>query len=546
MELADGTYSGLSSEGLSGEDDLPVLDGTLNIDSSAYEDTVESLRTTFKKLELNISGEFYIRFIDNLVSTLCANNWGDGTGTSKSRMENITALGNVFAGADIKSFNELVLSKITSLTNEFAGCSKLTAITLPDSLRTLSTSAFAGSRVILDLSGCTYITDLTIDSDDIIEVMPEANDNLKKVTYNSGSSKIKMVGYSNVNFEINNKKEITDFWVEDCNKNLPILSTLFYTWIYDNSLQYIRAIGFDENLSGNGRILDTLLEFAENGYHGINEDGDRDDSIIPVLSGKLRCSADYSPDKLYSLKSYFPNIQFNMTGIAYIDFKDAAVKKICTWNWGNGYEITVDQAAAVTNLGTKFKENSEITSFDELKYFNSIKSTNNIPGINAAAFSECTSLVSITIPESCKTIGYGCFFNNSSLESLVLPNAVDTIEGHICRGCTKLSNVILSENLQSISSNAFNGCVSLVSIVIPASVLSIDFSFGSSGLKYAYMKSILPPTVQPLKYSMNGDNLVAIYVPVGSLSTYRTATNWSAYANKIVEYDFDENPDNVR
>ena len=546
VELADGTYSGLSSEGLSGEDDLPVLDGTLNIDSSAYEDTVESLRTTFKKLELNISGEFYIRFIDNLVSTLCANNWGDGTGTSKSRMENITALGNVFAGADIKSFNELVLSKITSLTNEFAGCSKLTAITLPDSLRTLSTSAFAGSRVILDLSGCTYITDLTIDSDDIIEVMPEANDNLKKVTYNSGSSKIKMVGYSNVNFEINNKKEITDFWVEDCNKNLPILSTLFYTWIYDNSLQYIRAIGFDENLSGNGRILDTLLEFAENGYHGINEDGDRDDSIIPVLSGKLRCSADYSPDKLYSLKSYFPNIQFNMTGIAYIDFKDAAVKKICTWNWGNGYEITVDQAAAVTNLGTKFKENSEITSFDELKYFNSIKSTNNIPGINAAAFSECTSLVSITIPESCKTIGYGCFFNNSSLESLVLPNAVDTIEGHICRGCTKLSNVILSENLQSISSNAFNGCVSLVSIVIPASVLSIDFSFGSSGLKYAYMKSILPPTVQPLKYSMNGDNLVAIYVPVGSLSTYRTATNWSAYANKIVEYDFDENPDNVR
>ena len=73
--------------------------------------------------------------------------------------------------------------------------------------------------------------------------MPEANDNLKKVTYNSGSNKIKLVGYPNVEFEINNKKEITDFWVENCNKSLPVLLTLFYTWIYENSLQYIRVIG---------------------------------------------------------------------------------------------------------------------------------------------------------------------------------------------------------------------------------------------------------------------------------------------------------------
>ena len=48
VNLKDGTYNGLNSEGLSGEDELPVLDGVLNINTSAYEDTVESLRGTFK------------------------------------------------------------------------------------------------------------------------------------------------------------------------------------------------------------------------------------------------------------------------------------------------------------------------------------------------------------------------------------------------------------------------------------------------------------------------------------------------------------------
>ena len=153
-------------------------------------------------------GEFYVRFVDGLVKELCAKHFGDGIGTSKRQMGEVTELGTVFVGTDIKSFNELALFKINSLTNEFVGCSKFETISLPDTLRTLNTTAFTGSSIALNLSDCTYITDLLIDSDDIIEVMPEANDNLKKVTYNSGSNKIKLVGYPNVEFEINNKKEI--------------------------------------------------------------------------------------------------------------------------------------------------------------------------------------------------------------------------------------------------------------------------------------------------------------------------------------------------
>ena len=540
VELADGTYSGLSSEGLSGEDDLPVLDGTLNIDASAYEDTVESLRETFKKLILNISGEFYIRFIDNLVSTLCANNWGDGTGTSKTQMGNITALGDVFSGTDIKSFNELAYTEISSLTNEFAGCSLLDAITLPDTLRIFNTAAFTGTKIILDLSSFTDITDLSINSDNIISVMPEGNDNLKNVTYNNGSSKIRLVNYSQVGFTVNNKNEITDFWVENCNKDNTLLEELRSIHkITGHSLRYIRAIGFNEYFYNNN-ILDLLLSLAENDYHGINENGDRDDAIIPVLSGNLRCSANYSPDKLYSLQSYFPNVQFNMTGIAYIDFKDKIVKSICESNWGSGGELTVEQAAAVTSLGTKFRENLEITSFDELKYFTNLISNpiDNTVGLYYGTFMGCTNLKNITLMPNITQLDGSIFSNCSSLESIILPDTIKEIRSAIFYNCTSLkaANIPLGLTITELPSDLFRDCISLTSLMeIPAIITSIGMRafMNCSSLTGIKMLGSTPPS---LGYAVFQGTTCPIYVPSEAVNAYKSASGWTSLASRIVGY----------
>ena len=540
VNLKDGTYNGLNSEGLSGEDELPVLDGVLNINTSAYEDTVESLRGTFKKLTLNINGEFYIRFIDNLVQVLCAEYFGDGIGTSKRLMGEITELGDIFAGTDIKSFNELVLSKITSLTNEFAGCSKLVAITLPDSLRTLSTSAFAGSRVTLDLSSCTYITDLIIDSDDIIEVMPDANGDLESVTYNSGSSKIRMVGYSKAILEINNEEEITDFWVENCIMNKTLLSTL--SSIYTKSghaLRYIRAIGFDDFFYSNS-ILNTLLAFAESDYHGINEDGNRDDSIIPVLSGKLHCSANYSPDKLYNLQSYFPHILFNMTGVEIIDFKDLNVRNICVNAWGSDGELTIEQAAAVTNLATKFKQNSVITSFDELKYFTNTQSnySDRAIGLYYGAFAGCVNLESVTLMPNITQLEGSAFSGCTSLKSIALPDTIKVIGPALFFNCTSLltANIPSGLTITEFPGNVFFNCVSLTSlIVIPEKITSIGIKAFTNchSLEGVKMLGSVPPT---LDYAVFEGATYPIYVPLDAVSTYKSASGWTSLASRIVGY----------
>ena len=105
--LADGTYSGLSADGLAGEDPYPVLDGSVTINGNYYEDSVESLRSVFKKLVINLNGVPYIRFADNAAKDIVVANWGDGVGITKEQAAKVTTLGDKFRGnSEITSFDE--------------------------------------------------------------------------------------------------------------------------------------------------------------------------------------------------------------------------------------------------------------------------------------------------------------------------------------------------------------------------------------------------------------------------------------------------------
>lgn len=538
-KLADGTYVGLNSSGVAGDDPRPVLDGTLHINTNCYEDTAIALRSYFNRLVLNINGEFYIRFIDKLVQTLCAKHFGDEIGISKRLMGEITELGDVFIGTEITSFTELAFTCVTSLTEEFAGCTNFDTIKLPPTLRVLNTAAFAGSKIVLDLSAFTNITDLLIDSDDIVYKMPDANSNLVRLTYNSGAGRVKAIRYSNVVLEINNRNEITDFWVEDCNTNNKLLKELQLILGEQNSLQYVRAKGFDESFSSND-ILIALRSLAENGYHGINDNGERDDNIIPVLAGKLASSANYSPDLLYSLQSYFPNIQFNMTGIAFIDFKDPVVREICVQNWGSNGELTVEQAAAVTDLKTLFKGNIDITSFDELKYFtSSIANVNDKSriGLVYGAFQGCVNLKSVTVMPNVNEFDGAVFYGCTSLEAILLPDTMEVIKNSAFEGCTSLKTANIPSGLTQteLASGIFRDCISLTSLMeIPAVVSSIGMRafMNCSSLGGIKMLGSVPPS---LGYGVFEGTTCPIYVPSGAIQTYKSA--WNSLQSRIIGYN---------
>ena len=122
-----------------------------------------------------------------------------------------------------------------------------------------------------------------------------------------------------------------------------------------------------------------------------------------------------------------------------ITFADNAVKTLCVDNWDTSHdgELSIAEAAAVTDLGTVFEDHSEITSFAELRYFAGLTSIGNL------AFYYCSKLTTIEIPYTVTSIGDIAFFN-----------------------CTSLTALTIHKNVTSIGRNAFSICNGLTAITV--------------------------------------------------------------------------------
>jgi len=93
-------------------------------------------------------------------------------------------------------------------------------------------------------------------------------------------------------------------------------------------------------------------------------------------------------------------------------------------------------------------------------------------------------LKEITLPEGMTTVPKQAFREMTSLETVVLPDSIKTIGDYALYGCTGLKNITFSKNLETISSNAFYDCKSLTTINSPDSLKTIDYSafYNCSGL----------------------------------------------------------------
>ena len=97
-------------------------------------------------------------------------------------------------------------------------------------------------------------------------------------------------------------------------------------------------------------------------------------------------------------------------------------------------------------------------------------------------FSGCTSLTSINIPSTIKTIGERAF-NNTGLTKITVPNTVTTIEASAFRNNKELTTVTLPSEITTLSEYIFYNCPKLTNVAIPSTVTSIgDLAFAMTGI----------------------------------------------------------------
>ena len=192
----------------------------------------------------------------------------------------------------------------------------------------------------------------------------------------------------------------------------------------------------------------------------------------------------------------------------------------------------------ITNLYT-----NSFRSCYNLQYISLPTSVLTIEGSN---FRE-SNLTFISIPLSVTTIYNFNFQECDSLEKIIIPSSVTNFYNQECYNCYSLKQVVVNANITTLSSSIFGYCRYLTEVELSNTVQDLNNGVfdNLSGTKviFTLKRFTAPSTITTLSNTNvfnTINNQTRIYVPVGSETVYKTATNWSTYAN----YIYEDNPTN--
>ena len=359
-----------------------------------------------------------------------------------------THFGYIF-GASIYSYNssyvpsslkEVTITGGTSIgSNAFYYCSGLTSITIPDSVTSIEYEAFRN---------CSGLTSITI---------PDSVTNIGHYAFYNCSG---LTIYCEVG-------STPSGWSSGWNYNCPVV------WNCNNN---------ESDNDGN------IYYIAENGIRYALYNG------AAILVGQSTVLSDeiIIPEEItykdvpYSVTSIGNSAFNNCRGLTSITIPDSVTSiGVGIFRGCSGLiNITVDQGnSAYHSTGNCIIETASKALIAGCK--NSvIPNDGSVTSIGSGAFSGCSGLTSITIPDGVTSIGDEAFSGCSGLTSITIPDSVTSIGDSAFYNCYELTSITIPDNVISIGDHAFNDCSGLTSITIPDSVISIgQYAFrGCSGL----------------------------------------------------------------
>ena len=319
---------------------------------------------------------------------------------------------------------------VTSISSQaFWGCTSLTSLTIPNSITSIDSDAFYN---------CS---------------------NLKFVIYNGTKTQWNAISISNSynSYLIGAIIKCTDGIIG--NGNTVTIDNLKYQLNNDQTASLVgytaspENLVIPENISYEGYTLNvtSIGEFAFSGCTSLTS------ITIP-----------------YSVTTIDNNAFNGCTSLTSIDYNGTVSQWKSIKGYGNVSKIIkctdgiISNGNTVTVDSVKYRLNDDYTA--EVTDYSGTPGNITIPesvtyegltfkvtSIGSSAFNNCSSLTSVTIPNSVTSIGSSAFSGCTSLASVTIPYSVESIGDNAFNGCSKLKKIEIPDSVTYIGSKAFDG-----------------------------------------------------------------------------------------
>ena len=347
-------------------------------------------------------------------------------------------------------------NSVTSIgSSAFSGCSGLTSVTIPNSVTSIGSSAF---------SGCSGLTSVKVESDN---PKYDSRNNCNAIIETSSNTII--FGCMNTTIP-NSVTSIGEYAFSSCSGLTSVT--------IPNSVTSIGKYSFYDCRSLTSVIIGSgVTSIGDNAFSG-NMKTIWLTNTPPIgfynASGEINYVSNDQFSFYNQIKYQFLSSYFDVDGIKYVPVSPS--EKTC-----DAIDCVYDESATNTRIASTVVYKGVTMTVKNIKpYFaynnNYIKtlSVDNDGELAENSFANCSNLTSASLGKKVSAIGSGAFSGCSSLEMIDIPDIVTELNERTFSGCTSLKDIKIGSNVKTIYEYALSECSALLSITIPSSVTTIN------------------------------------------------------------------------